>query len=150
MNILCRRVTHADFEEWLRLGLKLWPDATERDLRRTFRGILRSRKETAILCRFPGGSPVGFANVSLRTDYVEGSDSSPVGYLEGIFVESNYRGRGIGKRLAREAEEWARKKGCREMGSDAELTNTKSHAFHRAIGFREANRIVSYIKKIRK
>ena len=38
--------------------------------------------------------PVGFAQCQLRNDYVEGSSSSPVGYLEGIFVEKEFRHKG--------------------------------------------------------
>ena len=36
--------------------------------------------------------PIGFAQCTLRNDYVEGSSSSPVGYLEGIYVKDEYRG----------------------------------------------------------
>ena len=38
---------------------------------------------------------VGFAQVQLRRDYVGGNHLSPVGYLEGIYVEETYRRRGI-------------------------------------------------------
>jgi aminoglycoside 6'-N-acetyltransferase I len=34
---------------------------------------------------------VGFAQCGLRFDYVEGTDSSLVGYLEGIFVLEEYK-----------------------------------------------------------
>ena len=40
---------------------------------------------------------VGFAQCGLRFDYVEGTDSSPVGYLEGIFVLEEYKKRGYAK-----------------------------------------------------
>ena len=42
---------------------------------------------------------VGFAQCGLRFDYVEGTDSSPVGYLEGIFVLEEYKKRGYAKEL---------------------------------------------------
>ncbi len=35
----------------------------------------------------------------MRTDYVEGTESSPVGYLEGIFVKEEYRKNGYAKEL---------------------------------------------------
>lgn len=40
-----------------------------------------------------------FAQCGLRHDYVEGRGSSPVGYLEGIFVEKEYRKQGCAKEL---------------------------------------------------
>lgn len=44
------------------------------------------------------GQPVGFAQCQLRHDYVEGTDSSPAGYPEGIFTEEAVRGKGDRRR----------------------------------------------------
>ena len=50
------------------------------------------------------GCAVGFAQCGLRRDYVEGTDSSPVGYLEGIFIKEEYRkGYKIGTKVIRHA-----------------------------------------------
>lgn len=35
--------------------------------------------------------PIGFAQCQLRCDYVEGTKTTPVGYLEGIFIKDGYR-----------------------------------------------------------
>ena len=91
---------------------------------------------------------VGAAVCSLRHDYVESCESSPVGYLEGISVKEAYRRQGIAKSLLEECEQWAREKGCREFASDCELTNTDSLRFHLSIGFHEANRIICFSKKL--
>jgi len=89
-----------------------------------------------------------FAQCQLRHDYVEGTETSPVGYLEGIYVREAGRGKGIAWRLLRACEDWARKQGCTEFASDCELTNAESQGFHQAVGFKEANRIVVYVRKI--
>lgn len=34
---------------------------------------------------------IGFAQCQLRCDYVEGTKTTPVGYLEGIFIKDGYR-----------------------------------------------------------
>ena len=54
---------------------------------------------------------IGFAQCQLRHDYVEGTHSSPVGYLEGIFVKEDYRKRGIAKKLLQACEQWSKEKG---------------------------------------
>ena len=90
----------------------------------------------------------GFAQCQLRRDYVEGTESSPVGYLEGIFVEKSSRGQGIARQLLAACENWARAQGCREFASDCELDNEGSLAFHLALGFAEANRIICFTKKL--
>jgi aminoglycoside 6'-N-acetyltransferase I len=90
--------------------------------------------------------PVGFAQCQLRSDYVEGTKLSPVGYLEGIYVEPEYRRRGIARALLRRCEQWAQEKGCAEFASDCELDNRESITFHMHAGFSEANRIVCFAK----
>ena len=95
----------------------------------------------------PGGRVVGFAEVRLR-EYAEDCRSSPVGYLEGIYIEPDARGSGVGRRLVLAGEEWARSKGCTEMASDRALENEESGAFHLAVGYEESIRMVCYRKDL--
>ena len=89
-----------------------------------------------------------FAQCQLRRDYVEGTDTSPVGYLEGVFVLGEYRLRGYAKELLSCCENWAKQKHCSEFASDCELENDVSLRFHIAMGFEEANRIICFRKDI--
>ena len=91
---------------------------------------------------------VVFAQCQLRHDYVEGTETSPVGYLEGILVEEAYRHKGYAKELLRECEQWAKSKGCTEFASDCELENEESLRFHMAMQFEEANRVICFRKDI--
>ena len=79
---------------------------------------------------------------------MEGTESSPAGYLEGIYVAEPYRNRGVARALLKACEGWARLRGCTEFASDCELTNTDSLRFHLAAGFTEANRIVCFVKTL--
>ena len=101
----------------------------------------------AVLLALEGERPVGFAQCALRRDYVEGSSTSPVGYLEGIFVLPEHRRRGIARRLVDACQSWAQLQGCKEFASDCELDNLESQRFHQACGFTEVNRIVCFLKK---
>jgi len=100
-----------------------------------------------VLLALEGERPVGFAQCALRRDYVEGSSTSPVGYLEGVFVLQEYRRRGIARRLVEACQSWAQLQGCKEFASDCELDNLESQRFHQACGFAEVNRIVCFLKK---
>ena len=104
--------------------------------------------EGAVFIAEEGGQIIGFAQCGLRNDYVEGTDTSPVGYLEGIFVDEACRRRGYAARLLSACENWAKEKGCREFASDCELTNTGSLQFHLSLGFQEANRIICFTKAL--
>ncbi len=145
----CRPAKKTDYKNWLKLTRQLWPDVKPADFPVLFSTILKSPRQASLLCFSFVGQAIAFANISLRVDYVEGSDSSPVGYLEGIFVEREYRQQGIARLLVNEAEKWAYKKGAREMGSDTEAHNKSSQQFHQAIGYKKAGTIVHFIKKLK-
>ena len=130
-----------------RLALQLWPDNELSDLRTEFTRLL-SNPETAFFLAFDGEAAVGFAQCQLRHDYVEGTESSPVGYLEGIFVNESHRRRGYAHLLLAACQVWAKNMGCREFASDCELKNTASLHFHLKLGFTEANRIICFTKQL--
>lgn len=134
-------------DEVTSLALKLWPDNTWDHLRKEFEEMLSSDKDTVFLAQHKG-EYIGFVHMSLRFDYVEGSSSSPVGYVEGIYVDIDHRKQGISKQLVAAGEQWAKSLGCKEIASDTELHNSGSQEFHKKIGFKEAGRIVAFIKDI--
>jgi aminoglycoside 6'-N-acetyltransferase I len=90
--------------------------------------------------------PVGFAEASIRSDYVNGTHSSPVAFLEGIYVSPENRRQGVATALFAEICRWAKISGCRELASDALLENEVSHSMHRALGFTETEKVVYFCK----
>ncbi|MCM1544205.1 MAG: GNAT family N-acetyltransferase, partial [Ruminococcus sp.] len=72
----------------------------------------------------------------------------PVGYLEGVFIQKEFRHKGFAKELLLECEKWAKEKGCTEFASDCELSNEDSLVFHLHAGFEEVNRIICFRKSI--
>lgn len=136
-----------NLDDVTRLALKLWPEHAWRELRNELKDLLASEKDRIFLA-VKEGDTIGFLHMSLRFDYVEGSSSSPVGYVEGIYVDENYRNQGVSRKLVEAGEAWAKSLGCKEIGSDTELDNHGSQAFHQRIGFKEAGRIVAFIKEI--
>lgn len=129
------------------MALALWPDNNSKELQEEFAELLESEKDKLFLC-VNGQDSVAFIHLSIRSDYVEGSSSSPVGYVEGIYVKPEFRRQGISKRLVQAGEQWCRSMGCTQMASDIEQHNTASYDFHLSIGFTEANRIIAFIKEI--
>ncbi len=134
--------------ELARLMLKLWPECRYEEEYQNTAGLLHSEKEAVFLGRAKHGECIAFIQLSLRSDYVEGTTSSPVGYIEGIYVEPAYRGAGLARQLVEAGEAWCKKQGCTEIASDTEISNTSSQAFHEKQGFEEVNRLVCYRKYI--
>ena len=127
--------------------MRLWPEQARAELEPEFATLLDG-DEAAVFLLFADGKAAGFAHCQLRHDYVEGTDSSPVGYLEGIYVEEALRRRGHARALLAACETWAAGRGCTEFASDCELGNEASRAFHLHAGFDEANRIVCFAKRL--
>ena len=145
MKIL--EATQKDSHVLAKMATEIWENQNEDELEEEFKEILQSDEETCFIALVKD-LPAGFANVSLRFDYVEGTESSPVGYPEGIFVDENFRNRGIARSLVKSCEDWAKEKGAKEFASDCLLDNTQSLKFHLAIGFEEANRIICFKKDL--
>ena len=141
------RATAADAPVIAQLAVQLWPEHTVAELTEEFHTFLQDVTCVLFLAQ-ADGQPIGFAQCQLRHDYVEGTDSSPVGYLEGIFVAEAYRHRGYARSLLAACEQWARAQGCREFASDCELHNDASLRFHLQVGFIEANRIICFTKRL--
>ena len=137
----------ADAEEVAALRHALWPDEPLAvRLEETLAYLSGDRDALDVLVAERGGVVTGFIETSLRHDYVNGCESSPVGFIEGLFVRPEMRGGGMGAALVAAAHAWTLARGCRELASDVHLDNEASQAFHRAAGFSETDRLVFFRK----
>ena len=144
---LIKETKKADSAVLAELARQMWGGNTLRCLQDEFENLAEDANAVCFI-KYADGRPVGFAQCGLRRDYVEGTGTSPVGYLEGIFILEAYRRRGYAKELLAHCETWAKEKGCAEFASDCELENDGSLRFHLAAGFEEANRIICFKKKL--
>lgn len=140
-------ISDNNINELTSMEIMLWPDNKFDEMQSETYEIMNSDKETSFLYIFEN-EYAGFINMSLRNDYVEGTKTSPVGYIEGIFVKEKYRDNGIARALVEAGEKWAKSKGCTQLASDCGLKNKVSFDFHKAINFDEANRIICFVKNI--
>ena len=136
----------SDLEALGNLGHLLWPHHSAEEMAADFAETMSDADSVFFLAL--DGEAVGFAQCGLRRDYVEGTETSPVGYLEGIFVKESHRGRGCARALLGACKNWARTQGCTEFASDCEIDNEMSLAFHLATGFVEAGRIICFTSKL--
>jgi aminoglycoside 6'-N-acetyltransferase I len=147
-NVTIRPLAEGDLEEWLRLRQRLWDQSGEDEHKSEMVGIIEHPDSQFVAVADSGdGRLVAFLEASIRTQ-AEDCDSDHVGYLEGWFVDEAHRQQGIGARLVKAAEDWARKKGCTEMASDAEVGNAISQQAHAKLGYTETSRLVHLRKEL--
>lgn len=150
-HFVVRRAGPQDREELAELRHCLWPDASVGEHAFELAPLLAGNAPGSLpaiifLAQAPDGRAVGFIEVDLRSHADGCNPSRPVGYVEGWYVVPTCRRSRIGAQLLREAEAWARNKGCREMASDTWLDNRNSQRVHEALGFEVVDRCVHYRK----
>lgn len=141
-----RKATPDDSMALAQLASRMW-EHDPAELEPEF-AVLTASDEAACFLAFDGEDAIGFAQCQLRHDYVEGCETSPVGFLEGIYVTEGHRLTGTGRALLSACESWARSVGCTEFASDCELDNAVSLAWHMKNGFSEMGRTIWFAKKL--
>jgi len=134
---------------WLALRSALWSDCPSEEHLAEMQAQCGSPERFArFLAGGPTGAALGLVEVALRSDHVNGTDSSPVAFLEGLYVVPEARRCGIARALVLTAARWGVAQGCSEFASDAALDNLASHRLHHALGFVETERVVFYRKAL--
>lgn len=147
-NFRVRPIREKDISEWFRLRKLLWEGSSDDEHKAEMRDIYEhTETQFVLVAETEDNKLIGFLEASIRP-FVEDCHSDHVGYLEGWYVEPEFRRYGIGRKLVRGAENWARGKGCQEMASDAEIGNDLSFKAHQNLGYEETSRLVHLRKDL--
>lgn len=125
----------------------LWPDCIGEENASGLAQVQADPQQAIFVAPRDQGGLCGFVEVSIHPHAI-GCATQRVGYVEGLYVDPDMRRHGIGRKLLRAAEDWARRKGCQEMASDTQLDNAVSTATHLAAGYREAERAIHFSKRL--
>ena len=142
-----RRITPQDKAEWLRMRLLLWPHHTPDELQAEMDEFIANPDQPVFILVRADGRPGGFLEGGIRK-FADGCETGPVGYIEGWYVDEDLRRQGAGAALVNAMEDWARKRGLQEMGSDTWLENESSITAHQHLGYVLKERIVHFAKKL--
>ena len=144
MSIRVEPLTSLPNEAWLTLRTELWPHCSEAEHLEEMSAFIGEPDRYVQFIAYDDRKAVGLVEAAVRHDYVNGAETSPIVFLEGIYVMPQARRRGIARQLVAQVAHWARAGGLRELASDARLENTLSHAMHEALGFEETERLVFF------
>src|SRR5690625_455247 len=144
---MIKEATLQEAKETANLALLLWEGHKFEEFIQEIENLI-SQPDSKFFLAYHDSEAIGFAQCQLRYDYVEGTSSSPVGYIEGLFVKEEFRKQGFAKKLVNACETWTKNKGCSEFASDCELKSVESLSMHLKLGFSEANRIICFKKAL--
>lgn len=142
-----------DIETYLDLRADLWKHNT----REQHAAQLANIRATGKLDGYPhisdysfamlwnNAEPAGLVEYALRA-WADCCASSPVAYIEGLYVCPAYRRQGLVGQLLQHVESWARAKGCKEIHSDTQHDNQISVAAHTKHGFQRIRPIICFKK----
>ncbi len=136
-----------DIGAWAAMRARLWPDAAAAELASELPAMLANPTLWNFMLTDADDRAVGFAEVQLRTMF-DGCVGPPYPHIEGIWIDAGHRRAGAGRRLLAAIEERARSGGYLQIGSDVELDNLGSQAWHEACGFGEEARTILYAKPL--
>jgi aminoglycoside 6'-N-acetyltransferase I len=146
-----RRVTEDDRDEWARMRAALYPPHSPDEIDQWFEHTDDGGTPLVGVAVFVAdrgdGRLAGFVEVGARS-YAEGCETSPVAFLEGLYVDPDCRERGLGRCLVAAAEVWAAAQGFTEIGSDTEIDNELSLKVHLRLGYREVERQICFVKRL--
>ncbi len=145
--ISVRLLTLEDGLSWSALRHLLWPDQSAEAHFAEIKEMLSEQGAVGYGGFASDGALIAFAEVSIRA-YANGCTSTPVPFLEGIFVAKLKRRQGIAGLLLAQIGRDLRGKGFVELCSDAEMHNTASHLAHRHWGFVETERVIYFRKPL--
>ncbi len=148
LSVTIRQLQPHDIVEWLRMREALWPQEDAADIVNGLADYLAPTQPCAVfVSEAEPGRLSGFIEVAIRS-YAEGCRTDCVGYIEGWWVDEEYRQTGIGSALMHAAEAWARQQGCNEMGSDAVVENAISQQAHQQLGYQVSETLVHFRKPL--
>jgi aminoglycoside 6'-N-acetyltransferase I len=142
-----REMGPRDVSVWAEMRARLWPECSAAEHTTDIAEILGSDDYWGFLAETGDGAPAGFAEVAIRK-YANGCETKPVAFLEGLWVAPELRRQRVGAQLVQHVENFVRRHGFREIGSDAIAGNDIAIASHRGWGFSETERVVYFRKAL--
>ncbi|MFL9872117.1 GNAT family N-acetyltransferase [Paraburkholderia megapolitana] len=149
VSFTVRAVLPSDISAWCSLRRLLWQHVSDDDHLLEAQELLTDpHRYVAFIVLSDDNAPIGFAEAAVRRDYVNGCKTSPVLFLEGIYVVQEMRRAGIASALCAAIGQWGSDHGCMEFASDTQVGNAHAQALHRALGFEETERVVFFRKRL--
>ena len=93
---------------------------------------LRGDPASVVWCAELDGRVVGVGTARV---FAAINQDAPVAWLTALVVAERARGRGVGTRIVKVAEEWARAQGASRLALTSALHRSEAHDFYKRLGY---------------
>jgi GNAT superfamily N-acetyltransferase len=119
-------------------------EASAEDIARRMREMQDSAEHAVFVAESAEGGVIGWIGLCILR-MVEAEARVEV---TGLIVDQHTRSKGVGRLLLDRGEEWAREKGCREIGLRTNVIRERAHAFYERQGYKHVKTQRSYRKDL--
>jgi len=130
VELILRRANTEDSQRLAELITQLGYPASTEEVRSRFE-LIDHDEEHALFVAVLDERVAGWVHVYI---YKLLEAERPAG-IGGLVVDEAHRGRGVGRKLMEEAENWAREQGCAEVDLRSNVIRKEAHGFYGAIGY---------------
>lgn len=143
-----RRTTPADFEVLLTLVRESWPADMQDQVDDILRDALTHPESTAIFACFFKNAAIGYAQVCVRQEYVEGALAYPIAYLEALHVKVAFEDAGIAQHLIQIVTAYVNSLGIEEIATDCASSDLRRYELFLKAGFEEVSQLTHFVKSV--
>jgi GNAT superfamily N-acetyltransferase len=126
-----RNAQSEDVDALANLMAELGYPTSSEQMRRRFEAISHDPSNGTLVAEREG-KVLGMVGLRIERSY--GSDDSYVQFRDFV-VGSEHRGEGVGRALLSAAEDWARRRGARDVMLSTHKRRTDAHRFYRSMGY---------------
>jgi GNAT superfamily N-acetyltransferase len=139
------RVPHQrDFARLAELAGQLGYPTTAENIAQRLEGMRPSSEHAVFVAEIPGGEIAGWIGVFVY----RGVELDARAEVSGLVVDERFRSQNVGLRLLEHAENWARQKGCREVGLRSNVIRDRAHKFYERNGYTHTKTQKSFRKSL--
>ena len=135
------RIDDAKAVNWLshQLGYPLTVDETTANIK----AVINSQDHIAFMAEF-NNKVVGWIGAS-QAFMIE---VMPHCEINGLVIDKDFYGKGIGKLLIEKVKQWAEEKGNKKLSLRCNIRRVEAHAFYTHLGFKDLKQQTNFVKDI--
>jgi GNAT superfamily N-acetyltransferase len=139
MEITVRQVTTADTKSINNLSTQLGYPFTEAQTLQNIKAVL-SRDDLNAFAAVTQNTVVGWIGLA----QIIMIESLPYCEINGLVIDENYRGKGVGRLLIEKAKQWTKEKGNDKLKVRCNIIRTEAHLFYQHLGFTATKRQTNF------